>query len=64
MEHQIRLFVSLLLVSLFLFSCKEDDDVITPDPKPEPTEIFYRDGITRISDDSLAFVLFAPGKNS
>ena len=32
------------------------------DQTPPPTEINYKEGITRISDDSLAFVLFAPGK--
>lgn len=30
--------------------------------KEEPVKKKYREGITRISDDSLAFVLFAPGK--
>jgi len=58
---------------LVLFACKNTPEVID-DPAggggEEPTEepdlgVFrYRDGITRISDDSLAFVLLAPRKDS
>lgn len=54
-----------LLIVLFvgLNACKKDNPVITPDPDPvEETKL--REGITRISDDSLAFVLFAPKKES
>src|SRR5699024_3053825 len=60
----------LLLFSILLFfQCEKKD----PSPgtgngndsggEPVPAES-YREGITRISEDSLAFVLFAPGKNN
>src|SRR5690625_4862826 len=59
----------LLFSILFFFQCEKND----PSPgtgngnnsggEPTPVES-YRKGITRISEDSLAFVLFAPGKNS
>ena len=47
-----------LIVGILLFACKDHVD------KPVDNQVFvpYRDGITRISDDSLAFVLFAPKK--
>ena len=49
----------LLLFSLCFLSCRETID------KPEiKAQIPFKDGITRISDDSLAFVLFAPGKTT
>ena len=48
-----------------LFACSDNQ----PDPNGNGgenngniVETVYREGITRISDDSLAFVLFAPGK--
>lgn len=46
-------------------SCSDEK----PDVPPENggssgNNVLYRDGITRISDDSLAFVLFAPGKET
>ena len=51
--------ILLLLLFSLCFSCREPID------KPENiSKIPYKDGITRISDDSLAFVLFAPYKNS
>lgn len=33
-------------------------------PEPQPVPTYLRDGITVISDDSLGFVLFAPGKQT
>ena len=47
------------IVGLLLFACNDK-----PQNQPKEKHAPYRDGITRISDDSLAFVLFAPGKNS
>jgi 1,4-alpha-glucan branching enzyme len=63
------------VLSILFFSCKNDDPIEEiPDPdvpeKPEVPEVpveeklTFRDGITRISDDSLAFVLFAPKKQT
>ena len=54
----------LLWVFFLLLSCcdKEPKEPAPPDPDPTPAKVLYRDGITRISADSLAFVLFAPGK--
>lgn len=57
-----------LLLTLLLFGCSdknEDPDIINPDtPKEAPLPNGLKDGITVISDDSLAFVLFAPGKKT
>ena len=47
------------IVGISLFSCKHPID--HPDTNPK---LPFRDGITRICDDSLAFVLFAPNKES
>jgi len=52
-------FLLYWIVGLLLLSCK--------DPIDQPVyqlPAHLRDGITRISNDSLAFVLFAPGKTS
>ena len=49
------------IIGLLLFACKESDN---SNPKQQPSTLSFRDGITRISDDSLAFVLFAPKKQS
>lgn len=54
----------ILFILCFILSCS-DDESTTPNPDPEkPAEVLgaLPDGITRISDDSLAFVLFAPKK--
>lgn len=48
---------------LFLTIACSSKDTETPAPEPE-LAIPYSDGITRISDDSLAFVLCAPDKES
>ena len=49
------------LVPLLFFAHCDKAPRKPDEPKPK-TEILYPEGITRISDDSLAFVLFAPGK--
>jgi 1,4-alpha-glucan branching enzyme len=63
----LRLFLPLLLC--IFIACSDDDSPNVPDPTPEPTNpdelpSQLRDGITAISDDSLAFVLFAPKKET
>ncbi len=45
-------------------SCTKDDDGKEPDRGGSAEHVVYKDGITRISDDSLAFVLYAPGKST
>lgn len=60
-----KLFLLILGITFSFYSCDDDD----PDPngggnEEEPVSESFKEGITRISDDSLAFVLFAPGKNS
>jgi 1,4-alpha-glucan branching enzyme len=53
----------LLFLSVFFGAC--DDPADNPDnTQPSLEQLGFRDGITRISDDSLAFVLFAPKKQS
>ena len=59
MKNRFLIFWTVSL-SLFIFSCNKD----SPPSLPTLEQMKLRDGITRISDDSLAFVLFAPGKNS
>ncbi|MDR1526418.1 MAG: alpha-amylase [Dysgonamonadaceae bacterium] len=59
MKH---VFYSFLLLSGLLFACHESGAL--PDTPSSPLPAHLRDGITRISDDSLAFVLFAPKKQS
>ena len=53
-----------LIIGLLVVACKTPIE----DPPEDPPVILlpapFRDGITRISDDSLAFVLFAPNKDS
>ncbi len=50
-----------LLVSLLIVSCQKSE---VPVPATDTQLLSYRDGITRITNDSLAFVLFAPNKQS
>lgn len=60
------IFYYLCLFPFLWFSCSDDnDDPINPGGGEEQVaQETYREGITRISGDSLAFVLFAPGKTS
>jgi 1,4-alpha-glucan branching enzyme len=54
-----------LLFAFTVAACDNANDTPTPQiPPTETVEAVYCDGITRISDDSLAFVLLAPGKQS
>ncbi|MDR1120165.1 MAG: alpha-amylase, partial [Dysgonamonadaceae bacterium] len=55
-------FFPLLFLSCLFFTC--EDSPGTSDNPAKTGTLPYRDGITRISDDSLAFVLFAPQKQS
>jgi 1,4-alpha-glucan branching enzyme len=55
-------FLFLLIVLHLFFAC--DDPVSNQPNLPNLEELHLRDGITRISDDSLAFILFAPKKES
>ncbi|MDR3338559.1 MAG: alpha-amylase [Candidatus Symbiothrix sp.] len=58
MKH---ILLSLLFLS-FLFAC--EDPIENKNNPPRLDDLHLGDGITRISDDSLAFVLFAPQKQS
>ena len=62
----IYLILLCCLVSFTIFSCSDDDPADNPSGGngEEPEKRTYGEGITRISDDSLAFVLFAPGKET
>ena len=60
-RNNFLLAIILFFVLISLGSC-EDKELVSRPPTIEQMKL--RDGITRISDDSLAFVLFAPGKNS
>jgi 1,4-alpha-glucan branching enzyme len=53
--------VFLFILSAF-FACKDPEE--NSNNLPRLDQLQLRDGITRISDDSLAFVLFAPKKES
>jgi 1,4-alpha-glucan branching enzyme len=50
------------IILLIAFSCEGPAE--NPNVLPRLEQMNLRDGITRISDDSLAFVLFAPEKES
>lgn len=58
------------LLALFIISCDDSDPNPWKDNNPETPEITtpivygLRDGINVISDDSLGFMLYAPGKRS
>jgi len=56
-----RSLLPYLFISLILFSCQRSEQ---PDNTGSSESLTYKDGITRISDDSLSFVLFAPKKQS
>ncbi|MDR3217440.1 MAG: alpha-amylase [Dysgonamonadaceae bacterium] len=56
-----QLLLSFLCISFF-FAC--EDPVENTSNLPRLDDLHLRDGITRIGDDSLAFVLFAPKKQS
>jgi len=59
-----NLFSRLLVVALFFAGCAKDGKGPDENGNQNDTSspVLYREGITRISADSLAFVLFAPGK--
>ncbi|MDR0295154.1 MAG: alpha-amylase [Prevotellaceae bacterium] len=58
---KIRLLYLTLIATLLFAACKKEPQ--EPNGNGDtPAERLYREGITRISADSLAFVLFAPGK--
>lgn len=64
-----RYFNNLFLLCCFilLWSCNDDDSLGPGELKPgqdAPVPQGLRDGITVLSDDSLAFVLFAPEKEN
>lgn len=61
-----KLYILYILLALLFSACSDSDNNPTPEPPPgSGTNIEnFRDGVTRISDDSLAFVLFAPHKNT
>jgi 1,4-alpha-glucan branching enzyme len=51
------------LLSCLLIACNDENaENNNGNGNGATPEVLYREGITRISDDSLAFVLFAPGK--
>ncbi len=54
----------LILLHVVLFSCSNNDDNPGTDPHIPETLANLRDGITVVSDDSLGFVLYAPGKET
>lgn len=54
----------LSVFSFLLIGCSDDDSVSGSQPTDPSKPQALRDGITVISDDSLAFVLFAPNKST
>ncbi|MDR2293493.1 MAG: alpha-amylase, partial [Prevotellaceae bacterium] len=51
----------IFVLPVFFIACNNDEPV---SPQQGSNSVKFRDGITRISDDSLAFVLLAPQKES
>ncbi|MDR3366751.1 MAG: alpha-amylase, partial [Prevotellaceae bacterium] len=62
MRYNFLRFFLLPFFTVLLFAC--NDKAATGTLTATETPFPYSDGVTRISDDSLAFVLFAPGKES
>ncbi|MBK5721303.1 alpha-amylase [Dysgonomonas sp. Marseille-P4677] len=62
----LQFYLFYLLFLFFITSCHDDNTIEyqKADEPSIPSTHSLRDGITRISDDSLAFVLFAPAKES
>ncbi len=56
-----RVILYTLLIISIITSCQKSNN---PTPGGDNYVLKYRDGITRIGNDSLAFVLFAPNKGS
>ena len=54
---------AILLLCLSVACTKKENEGTEGNGNGTAPEVVYREGITRISDDSLAFVLFAPGKS-
>lgn len=56
----------LLLLSVVFIACNDDDPNPYKGKEPEKPKTIgsLKDGINKISDDSLGFVLYAPGKTS
>lgn len=56
----------LLLLSVIFIACNDEDPNPYKGKEPEKPKTIgnLRDGINKISDDSLGFVLYAPGKTS
>ncbi|MDU1890726.1 MAG: alpha-amylase family glycosyl hydrolase [Dysgonomonas sp.] len=57
-------FLFVFLFFSLLLSCNDDDLIVKAEETPESFTKGMRDGINYISDDSLGFVLFAPGKET
>jgi 1,4-alpha-glucan branching enzyme len=51
----------IFVLPVLLFACSNDEPA---PPRQDSNSLKFRDGITRIGDDSLAFALFAPNKQS
>ncbi|NDV68966.1 alpha-amylase family glycosyl hydrolase [Dysgonomonas sp. 25] len=58
------LYALYIFLPLSFIACSDSDNDPKPTPPPSGSVSDYRDGITRISNDSLAFVLFAPNKGT
>ena len=59
------LFILLILSIPFFISCSDNKEELVPSPQSEEEKARAKelqDGINILSDDSLAFVLYAPGK--
>jgi len=60
-----KYFLYIILgITIFLNACSDDNSSPSPIPNDSSKPQALKDGITIISDDSLAFVLFAPEKNT
>ena len=58
-----NIIVSLLSLTTIFAACS-DNDRLPDEALPPPVDFSIRDGISRVGDDTLVFVLFAPGKSS
>ena len=64
MKHTSVFFAVFVLLFSVFCACEDTIDNSNKNTLPSVNGQSFRDGITRISDDSLAFLLFAPGKKT
>ena len=53
-----KLFLTLILLNIILFSCSSDDNPVTQEPEPEPEETIKLVKTEKISDTRTVLYMF------